>query len=335
MASEWPRAFGVLATDTAYDSMQKEEVDWFRLNEGKLSDLNILNHVSKYPWLIVDLFDEKAVVEYMLDRAKETDDVTADEVKKRQGEKKAKLKQEQEDILKGLGSEETEARYLASFLQTQATERMNIKAYWAGSIYLARKMWEAIAEATDFTIKDLLTHITPPEINQLLAGTYESDLKKELGKRRMGLALVHDKGEEVKILSGGEAEDVFKERVKPPAEDVKVVLGQTASLGKYTGRVRKVVAGDLEALRKSMEEFQEGEVLVTSMTQPNMMPVARRAGAIIADEGGITSHAAIISRELGVPCIVGCLQAMQVFENGDNVEVDADKGIVRVLNKKL
>jgi len=67
------------------------------------------------------------------------------------------------------------------------------------------------------------------------------------------------------------------------------------------------------------------------MTNPNMMPLIRKAKAIITDEGGITCHAAIISRELNIPCIIGTKIATKVLKDGDRVEVDADKGIVRKL----
>jgi pyruvate, water dikinase len=62
-----------------------------------------------------------------------------------------------------------------------------------------------------------------------------------------------------------------------------------------------------------------------------MMVIANRAGAIVTDEGGITSHAAIISRELGIPCIVGCLHSMEVLNDGDMVEVDANNGVVKII----
>jgi phosphoenolpyruvate synthase/pyruvate phosphate dikinase len=64
------------------------------------------------------------------------------------------------------------------------------------------------------------------------------------------------------------------------------------------------------------------------------MPVLRKAGAIVTDEGGITSHAAIIARELKIPCIIGTKIATKVLEDGDLVEVDADNGTVRILTKQ-
>ena len=64
------------------------------------------------------------------------------------------------------------------------------------------------------------------------------------------------------------------------------------------------------------------------MTQPNLLPIMKKAAAIVTNQGGITSHAAVLSRELGIPCIVGTLTATTNFKNGDIVQVDANKGIV-------
>ena len=80
-------------------------------------------------------------------------------------------------------------------------------------------------------------------------------------------------------------------------------------------------------------ELQEGDVLVTGMTNPQMIPMLKRAAAIVTDEGGITCHAAIISRELKKPCIVGTKNATQVLKNGDYIKVDANNGVVKKLKK--
>ena len=75
----------------------------------------------------------------------------------------------------------------------------------------------------------------------------------------------------------------------------------------------------------------EGNVLVTVMTSPDMVIAVKKAGAIVTDEGGFLCHAAILSREFDIPCIVGTVNATKVLNDGDLVEVDAEKGIVRVL----
>jgi pyruvate,water dikinase len=77
--------------------------------------------------------------------------------------------------------------------------------------------------------------------------------------------------------------------------------------------------------------FKNGDILVTSMTRPEFVPLMKLAGAVVTNEGGITCHAAIVSRELKIPCIIGTKIATQVLKDGDLVEVDADKGIVTIV----
>ncbi len=99
--------------------------------------------------------------------------------------------------------------------------------------------------------------------------------------------------------------------------------GTPTSGGKVTGKVRIILS------EQDFKKFQNGEVLVTSMTRPEFLPIMKKARAFITNEGGITSHAAIIAREMNKPCIIGTKIATKVFKDGDVVEVDANKGIIR------
>ncbi|MEK6890279.1 MAG: PEP-utilizing enzyme [Nanoarchaeota archaeon] len=103
--------------------------------------------------------------------------------------------------------------------------------------------------------------------------------------------------------------------------------GQSASKGFVHGKIK------LALLPKDSYRLKEGEILVCSMTSPDYVSAMKKAAAIITDEGGLLSHAAIMSREFGKPCIIGTKIATKVLKNGMMVEVDADKGIVRILEK--
>ena len=139
---------------------------------------------------------------------------------------------------------------------------------------------------------------------------------------------------DVTYLSGDKAEHLAKEELKElyDIEGKNEVSGTVANQGIAKGVVRVLRSNDIQQLREVRKTFQKGEILITQMTQPNIVDIAGRAGAIITDEGGMLSHAAIIAREFGVPCIVGTSNATKTFKNGDLVEVDADKGIVRKID---
>ncbi|NJE03538.1 phosphoenolpyruvate synthase [Thermococcus sp. MV11] len=106
-------------------------------------------------------------------------------------------------------------------------------------------------------------------------------------------------------------------------EEMEVILkGLGASPGIGAGRV--VVIFDASEIDK----VKEGDVLVTTMTNPDMVPAMKRASAIVTDEGGRTSHAAIVSRELGIPAVVGTKEATKKLKTGDYVTVDGTRGVV-------
>jgi pyruvate,water dikinase len=101
-----------------------------------------------------------------------------------------------------------------------------------------------------------------------------------------------------------------------------LVKGLGAAPGAASGRVRVIAALDDAGL------LEKGEVLVTRMTAPDWVPLMRRAAAIVTDSGGMTCHAAIVSRELGIPCMVGTSEATTVLKDGMEVTVDAGAGSV-------
>jgi pyruvate,water dikinase len=112
---------------------------------------------------------------------------------------------------------------------------------------------------------------------------------------------------------------------KKPVEELKVVVkGLAAGKRGYGIGVAKVVLSPDEA----SEKMQKGDILVTDMTNPDFVPFMKIASAIVTDKGGITSHAAIVSRELAIPCVVGTETATQVMKMGKEYTVDARNGII-------
>ena len=102
----------------------------------------------------------------------------------------------------------------------------------------------------------------------------------------------------------------------------RLVAGQGASPGARSGPVRILASADQAG------EFLDGEVLVAAMTSPDWMPIMRRAAALVTDGGGTTCHAAIVSRELGIPAVVGTRTATHVLHDGQQVSVDGRRGVV-------
>ncbi len=131
-------------------------------------------------------------------------------------------------------------------------------------------------------------------------------------------------------IYSGKATIKFKKRVnvKEKIESkFDKLSGQIAYTGKIFGKVRIIIN------KKDLTKVEDGEIIVTEMTTSDFVPALKKAKGIVTNEGGITCHAAIIARELKKPCIIGTKIATQILKNGDEVEVDANKGIVKIIKK--
>ena len=107
------------------------------------------------------------------------------------------------------------------------------------------------------------------------------------------------------------------------------ILVEGRSVGSRIGQGKVNIIRDV----KDIHQFKEGEVLVTEMTDPDWEPIMKIASAIVTNKGGRTCHAAIISRELGIPCVVGCRNATEVLKNGEEVTVSCSEGDVGKIYK--
>lgn len=108
-------------------------------------------------------------------------------------------------------------------------------------------------------------------------------------------------------------------------DGVTIIKGDVACSGLVTGPVKIIIK------KEDLIKIELGDIMVSIMTNASFTPYLSNVAAIITDEGGITCHAAIISRELKIPCITGTKIATKVLKDGDIIEVDAEKGLVRKL----
>ena len=161
-----------------------------------------------------------------------------------------------------------------------------------------------------------------PELADILEGKREVWRSEDFG------FVLH--GGELEEFGEQDAQKYWAEYAHQKVEQgVQEFKGTIACKGEVVrGRARIVF--DPEDAAHSV--FAKGDILVAPMTSPEYVFLMKKAAAIVTDTGGLTSHAAIVSRELGVPCIVGTKIASQILKDGDMVEVDAEKGIVRKLS---
>lgn len=131
----------------------------------------------------------------------------------------------------------------------------------------------------------------------------------------------------------GEKARAFIKSIKLKKEkvdnNIKELRGVCASPGKTKGLVHIV------NIPEDMKDFKKHNILVSIATSPDLIPAIKKSNAIITDVGGLTCHAAIIARELNIPCIIGTKIATKILKDGDLVEVDADSGIVKIIKSKI
>ena len=192
--------------------------------------------------------------------------------------------------------------------------------------YSSEFLFREIAKRTYLSLKQVRYFYTWEMESLLLKRRFNID---ELNERFIYHVLLADR-EGNHIFAGENGRKFLKKLdfVKEDISNVNQLMGDTASPGKVRGIVKIVIVPE------DMKKIKEGEILVSIATTPDLVPAIKKSGAIITDMGGVTCHAAIISRELGIPCVIGTKVATKVLKDGDTVEVDASHGRVTILKKK-
>jgi phosphohistidine swiveling domain-containing protein len=199
----------------------------------------------------------------------------------------------------------------------------------------ARMFSEKAFEDAEFYVQKIAGEIaseTGYSKEQVLSATKEEILvyfdKKALPNKKV-LQMRHDrnaiifKDGKYGLVSGSKVDGII--RLVTPK--IKIIKGQCA----YPGVVRGI-ARIINNPRNST--IKATEILVTSMTRPDFLPLMEKAAAFVTDSGGILSHAAITAREMKKPCIIGTQIATKKLNDGDLIEVDATKGIVKIIEKR-
>lgn len=171
----------------------------------------------------------------------------------------------------------------------------------------------------------LLFYALPEEIKGLLRGMRKID-NKILVQRKKIVAFLAVNGGEPKIITGEKVKKILKLNNIADTDQDDCIKGSTANTGIVVGAVKLV-------LRRTDLKNLKDKIVVSPMTSIKFTPHLKSVRGIITNEGGIACHAAIISRELGIPCIVGTKNATRVLKNGDFVELDANNGLVNILKR--
>jgi phosphohistidine swiveling domain-containing protein len=221
-----------------------------------------------------------------------------------------------------------EYEYLWRLLASLAYWRTHAAEVTAKTVFRSRKVLTTLAQGWGLRYKELI-RLSRSEIQCMMnMNPQQCILPDNFASRLNGYGCIIDSLGKECIVVGDELQHIIRQVIPKIDSDVSEFRGVVASGGgSVRGRVIMVTSS------ADIGKFKEGGILVASETTPNFVPVMKKAKAIITETGGITSHAAIVSRELKKPCIIGTKIATQVLRDGDLVEVDADHGVVRILER--
>lgn len=195
------------------------------------------------------------------------------------------------------------------FLQTHKMEVLYLAHYYA------LPFLKEIGDRFRISVDELI-YLTGDEIIRLLKGTIHLD-KVELNKRMKSVSIIKERNK-ITLFSGDKIRKIIQKTTK-----AVMVRGTVASRGKAIGKAKLLFEVE------DMKKIKKGDIIVSPMTRPHFVPVMKKSAGIITDFGGMLCHAALISREFNIPCIVGTEKATKVFKDNDLIELNAYEGVAR------
>jgi phosphoenolpyruvate synthase/pyruvate phosphate dikinase len=296
----------------------KSDKNLFRfLNKHQQKYFWIRNNYVDHNILTVDFFIKElaAILKSRIDLAEEIKRLSLTPVKNRRA--KAKLLKELNlpKPLKDL--------LIISEDFTKWQDERKKKTYWYN--HHLSLILEEIAKRVGFTVHQL-KYLNYPELLNLFEKNKLTKVSPQEAEQRIKSCIWYQKGDLFEQFSGNKANALKDEFLKKYQQQaINDFRGMSASKGVARGRV---------CIVKSVKDgykVKKGQVLVAIMTRPDYVPMMKKAVAVVTNEGGVTCHAAIVSRELGIPCVIGTKIATEVLKDGDLVEVNANHGVVKII----
>jgi len=326
---EKSEVFATLSAFTKISFVAREELDLYRIGLKSKSQQKklLLQHYKKYLWVPFDYVGPAWDKNYFEGRLVEINRLSKTEIKNKVKELRNQpivLKEKQKKIIKKYNFPEREILEF-TFLQQCSWLYDQKKEYLTQAHYHLSFLLKEVARRLKVEFL-LIYYALPGEITDSLQGKRIIN-NKLLSKRKESSFMIAENGQ-TRYLNRDEVKKWI-----PHMETNKAEVGETkiAGLAVSPGKIKAKVSKIL--LPRHIGNMRKGDVLVTTMTSVNFVPVMRLASAIVTDLGGITSHAAIVSRELGIPCIVGTKNATKIFEDGDLIEVDAQNGKAKLIKR--
>lgn len=298
-----------------------EMLDWFDSCPSLLKKV-IRRHYYRWLWLPYTYLGPAYTLDYYLQiwRGLLKDGVNPDKEIKRILNQSKKLQAEKGNLFKLLkitGKERQIINITSDIIWLKGYRK---DCYYHG-FYVLDLILAEIGRRTGLSLLQV-KYLLPEELPKLFAGN--SSLV-ELANQRMKFSVLYHQDNKIRVLVGDVAKKFLNKHSleKLSVKKVDEIFGTCACPGRVVGRVSVVnVPADMVKMKK-------GDIMVSHTTYPALVPAMKLAAGIVSEDGGVTCHAAIVARELQVPCVVGTKIATQVLKDGDRIEVDANKGTIR------
>lgn len=219
-------------------------------------------------------------------------------------------------------------KQIIEILSILGHERFKMRFVWMPALYYGELFLIEFKRRYHINKSELRAYDTD-ELERLIRFG-EKINQKVISARKKGF-LKHLQDGQIHTYRGLEAQKVLDLLVSKK-EKTTELFGMVASKGHAVGKVIILSYRHSKEHSAKMKKMQDGDIIITEMTRPNIITACEKAGAIVTDEGGILCHAAIVSRELGMPCVIGTKEATSSFKEGDYVEVDANNGKVKKIS---
>lgn len=300
--------------------------------ESKKSSINnkkviklLTNHTQEHSWINASLFEEKPYTYgYFEKKVKELSSSNVEEEYDLMLKAEKNLKEKQKTYMKEIESHEeilniTNTLQKFGFLRSY---RIDVNYMAIGNCW---NIFEEITNRLGINVLDI-KYLDSKEIHGALIGKLK-DFKSLIEQRKKHLLSIIIENDRYEISDKSKI-DKITSYIKLPKEKITdFVRGTVAYPGNISGACK--VLHNLEDMKK----VEKGDIIVVSMTNPNYIPAMEKASAFVTDFGGILCHAAIVSREMKKPCIIGTKIATKTFRDNDLLEIDSDKGIVKIIKK--
>lgn len=302
-----------------------EEAQVEKLKESHPEEYKLLyDHYKKWRWLPYGYRGPSYPFNYFVDRMTSLfkEGKSPALILKEQLKKDREFSKKQRSILELLDLDKNEEKLIELAQQIIFIKEYRKSALYYG-VYCYELLFKEMGKRRGLSL-DQMWAMNTWEVVPLFQS--KNPPREELAARAGAEAITFVDRKNYLIFTGSQAREMYKRVPKEnliPDEEISEISGMCACPGEAKGEVKII------EVPSDIPKMNQGDILVSETTYPSLVPAMKKAGAIVTNAGGLTCHAAIVSRELRIPCVVGTKIANKIFKDGDRVEVNATKGIIR------